>query len=321
MILIITNRTDVTADFVVRELTRRSVPFARLNTDEFPQHAEGTVRFPGGVGQASLRWTNRKRKLHWGDVKAIWYRRPIAPVPDDAVTDPGVRKFAIDECYDFLRGLWYSLDCLWVSHPDAIRRAEHKIVQLGAAANCGLLIPETLVSNSPEDAQAFVDKFSGRIVAKALYAGFLEAEGEPRFIYATQPSPESLEHLHDVSLAPCIFQERIDKVADIRVTVVGERTFAVRIDTAGLPAGVPDWRASSVEDLSHSPYSLPVEIEARCVELTRALGLRFGAIDLAIDHEGSHVFFEINANGQWAWLETATGAKISSAIADLLTSG
>ena len=43
MILIITNTEDLTADFVVRELTRRAAPFARLNTDEFPVNAEGVV--------------------------------------------------------------------------------------------------------------------------------------------------------------------------------------------------------------------------------------------------------------------------------------
>ena len=320
MILIVSNRTDVTADFVVRELTRRGVEFARLNTDEFPQHGLGRITFPGGIREASIRWVNRDRTLEWRDVTAVWYRRPVAPVPDEAITDPGIRKFVVDECYDFLRGLWYSLDCAWVSHPDAIRRAEHKIVQLHAATKCGFKVPETLVSNAPDEVKAFVDRLAGQVVVKPVYAGFVQAQGAPRFVYTTQPSRDELSHLDEVCLSPCIFQERILKTADVRVTVVGERVFATRIETDALPPNVPDWRAADVEQLVHTSYTLPSHIAASCAALTRILGLKFGAIDLSLDDEGEHVFFEINANGQWAWIETATGARISEAIADLLLS-
>jgi D-alanine-D-alanine ligase-like ATP-grasp enzyme len=48
------------------------------------------------------------------------------------------------------------------------------------------------------------------------------------------------------------------------------------------------------------------------------LGLRFGALDFLVRPDGTHVFLEINPNGQWAWIEQVAPA-IASAIADALT--
>jgi len=39
-----------------------------------------------------------------------------------------------------------------------------------------------------------------------------------------------------------------------------------------------------------------------------------------VSHEGEHVFFECNPNGQWLWIEELTGAQIGKAIAELLLS-
>jgi glutathione synthase/RimK-type ligase-like ATP-grasp enzyme len=66
---------------------------------------------------------------------------------------------------------------------------------------------------------------------------------------------------------------------------------------------------------------LPPDLEQRCVQLVDRLGLCFGAIDLALTPDGRYVFFEVNPNGQYLWIELATGLPISDAICDLLTSG
>jgi hypothetical protein len=39
---------------------------------------------------------------------------------------------------------------------------------------------------------------------------------------------------------------------------------------------------------------------------------------MAITPDGKYVFFEINPNGQYLWIEDITKAPISEAIADLL---
>jgi glutathione synthase/RimK-type ligase-like ATP-grasp enzyme len=66
--------------------------------------------------------------------------------------------------------------------------------------------------------------------------------------------------------------------------------------------------------------ALPPEVDKRLVELVRGLGLRFAAVDFVVDEteQDGYVLVDINPNGQWAWLQEATGLPIAAAIAEEL---
>ena len=81
-----------------------------------------------------------------------------------------------------------------------------------------------------------------------------------------------------------------------------------------------DWRLGDVAEMAHTVESLPSEVAARCVELTCSYGLRFSAIDLARRPDGAYVFFELNANGQWAWVEKRCGLPLAAHLAGELLS-
>ena len=320
MILLISNTQDLTTDFVVRELFRQDIPFARLNTDEFPVQGFGSVTF-GDVSHArnGIRWKNRAKPLDFRQVRAVLYRRPIPPVLDARIDEAEVQRFCIDESFDFLRGVWSSLNCHWISRPEAIRKAEHKIYQLRVAEQLRLPVPKTLVTNDPDEIRAFYEECPHGMIVKPLYLGFINEPQKPQFIFTTTVSPDDLRDIETAQFAPAIYQEKIDKVCDLRVTIIGEKVFAAKIEAPSLPAHIPDWRFADINDLQHSPYELPPEIEDLCRNLVQALDLDFGAIDFALTRDGKLVFFEINPNGQWAWLETALGFPISRTIVDRLT--
>lgn len=50
-------------------------------------------------------------------------------------------------------------------------------------------------------------------------------------------------------------------------------------------------------------------------------GLLFSALDFVITPNDEWVFLESNASGQYAWIEDATGHRITDALADLLAQG
>lgn len=322
MILIITNTQDLTSDFIVREITRRELPFVRLNTDEFPKSAFGVASL-GFVEplRRIIRWSNRDKILDFAQITSVLYRRPVPPVPDEIITEPGIRKFCIDESYDFLRGLWLSLRCHWISHPEAIRTAEHKVNQLTVAQTLPFIIPKTVITNDPTEVLSFFDKCANGVVIKPLYLGFIDNPRQPKNIFTSIVKQEDLADIESVRFAPSIFQEKVIKRHDIRVTIVGEKVFAVKIGADSLPPEIPDWRFAPIDKLKYEKHTLPVELEKACLELVKRLGLDFGAIDLAIDSSGNYVFFEINPNGQWAWLETALDLPISQAMVDRLITG
>jgi len=320
MILVITNTEDVTSDFIIREIRRRNAPFFRLNTDEFPQNIAGTAVFSNTTGpHLFMKRSASERGVDFSNIKSVLFRRPVAPTPHSDITDAGVRQFCINECSDFLHGLWLIPNCYWINRPDAIRRASYKMVQLHAARSL-FQIPRTLITNDPMEAQRFLSAQSKGTIVKPLRSARVKDEGITKFLYTREMADCDVSQLDTLRLAPSILQEKVDKEFDIRVTVVGESVFAARIYTVDLPPAMPDWRFADDNNLHYSPENLPESIATACVSLTQNLGLEFGAIDLAVDVNGQYWFFEINPNGQWAWIEMELGLPISRSIVDLLMS-
>ena len=103
----------------------------------------------------------------------------------------------------------------------------------------------------------------------------------------------------------------------MRVTVVGDRVFCVRIDSAD---GLLDWRA----DYSQLSYSVITPPDGKTKNLRAYLGcfgLVFGCFDFALDHKDRWHWLELNPSGQWAWMAEPTGLPMTEAFADLLQRG
>ncbi|MFJ3906152.1 MvdC/MvdD family ATP grasp protein [Streptomyces sp. NPDC090025] len=109
-----------------------------------------------------------------------------------------------------------------------------------------------------------------------------------------------------------LFQHRVDKVADVRVTVIGREVFSVRIDSDLL-----DWR-TDYDRLTYSVVEPPPGITDALHRYLDHFGLVFGAFDFAVDRAGAWWFLECNPSGQWAWMEPETGLPMVAAMADLL---
>ena len=119
---------------------------------------------------------------------------------------------------------------------------------------------------------------------------------------------------------PAIVQERVDGL-DFRVTIVGREVFAMSMDArvGGDPDDVRvDWERVSA---SARPARLPDALRRKLLALMRALGLRYGAIDLRRRRGGGYAFLEVNPGGQWMHAEAATGHPIGATLARLLASG
>ena len=124
-----------------------------------------------------------------------------------------------------------------------------------------------------------------------------------------------------VRASPTIFQERVDNLFDLRVTIVGSRIFSAKIQIRDKGDDEVDWRSLEVERIYYERYTLPKAVSAACHRLVKGLSLHFAAIDFIVTPEGDHVFLELNPSGQWGWIEGATELPITDAIVDLLCEG
>jgi glutathione synthase/RimK-type ligase-like ATP-grasp enzyme len=312
MVLIVTERGDLTADFLVVELEARGADFLRLNTEDYPMAIKLAWR-PDGA-----RMTVGGRVVDTSEIDSVWYRRPVPPaMPDDYSSEQA--RWASAESSEALHGVWNTLDARWVNRPDANRRAESKPDQLRRASTLGFDIPPTLVTNDAAALGRFIDSQSA-VICKPLLDGLVPEDESERLFFTSRVDPKAL-HAGDLGPEPYLFQALVEKTLDIRVTVIGDEIFAVGIESQGEPDSALDWRRGAHLGLRHSPMTLPEPLARQCLALCRHYGLLFGAIDLAARPDGGYTFFEINPNGQWAWLEQETGLPLRSTLAELLVRG
>jgi len=102
------------------------------------------------------------------------------------------------------------------------------------------------------------------------------------------------------------------------VTVVGDRVFSAAIESQATDRTRVDWRRYDHRNTPVTAIELPSDLVRRLQTLVDRLQLSFAAIDLILTPEGEFVFVEVNPNGQYLWIEEATGLPISDAVADHL---
>jgi glutathione synthase/RimK-type ligase-like ATP-grasp enzyme len=313
MILIVTNRSDQTADWLILELRRRRASYARFNTEDYPAH----VRLRWSLnGEATLAWADKHIRLR--DVTAVWYRRPLPPASLAMWSSPERARWALGEAREALDGLWRTLDVFWINHPDSNRAAGFKLHQLKLASHLGFSVPPTVVSNDASEVRRFAATSQPRgIVCKPIGEGRLRLTDQEQLFFTSRMQLVNEDPLNDLGPEPYLFQEFIPKRYDVRVTVIGRKVFATKIDSQATVTGKTDWRVAG-SDAPHVPEELPAGVVECCLQITRSYGLEFAAIDLARNKNGGYTFFEINPNGQWAWIEQLTGQPLRSHMADLL---
>ena len=183
-----------------------------------------------------------------------------------------------------------------MNHPASTYLAESKPYQLAVARQCGFLVPETLVSNATQQIQRSLPP---EVVIKSLDTVLLYDREEALFSFTKAVSSSDLLET-DLSDAPVIAQKLLEPKTDLRVTVVGERIFAVRVLSSGRGV-VGDWREEEASSLEFADASLPEVVQDSCRALMHRLGLAFGGIDLAETTDGMY-FIEVNPTGEWMWL-------------------
>ncbi|HEX4961267.1 MAG TPA: alpha-L-glutamate ligase, partial [Thermoanaerobaculia bacterium] len=300
---------DVHAQAVMTELTRLGRPHRLLNLAEFPMKLGLTARLDGDRSDFALTFADGAR-IPMDEVRAVWWRRPQAFGFPAELKDPASRYFAQSEANTAFHGMYQASEALWVNNVVRDATASHKPWQLKLAREAGLAIPETLITNDPEEARAFWHQYPGEVI----YKPFLQTYHAWRETRKIRQEDEPLADA--VRLTPVLFQRFVPAVCDLRVTVIGDRLFAA---AARAEQYELDIRFNT--DAKYQPHALPAKVEERLFGLMRRLGLEYGAVDFRLTPEGEYVFLEVNPAGQFLYIERATEQPIAAALAGHLARG
>ena len=313
-VLLFTNKEDVTTDFIVLELKRQKIDFYRFNTEELSKSVKIDLNFEKDKYLLIDKLDNRAYNLL--DFTDIYYRRPELPLYDDEGLTDGEKSFLQIEIYYTLEGVYRLLSGKhWFNNVFAIRNAENKIYQLLLAREVGLTIPSTLITNYYDSVERFLER--GSHIIKPVHNARVMDKQQPCIVYTSEITKAITKEEAEFNIN--YLQNKIEKKCDVRATFVGERCFAVTIDSQQLEDTCVDWRKGE-HILKHTPIEIPQDIQTKCRCLMQRLNLNYGAIDFVLDKQGNYVFLEINPNGQWAWIEHLTGFPISKEIVKCLCS-
>ena len=201
-----------------------------------------------------------------------------------------------------------ALLCAWAdiaklrvaNRPTAMASNNSKPYQGGILRGAGFGVPDTLVTNDPEQVRAF-QRHHSRVIYKST-------SGVRSIVH--EATPARLVTLDRVRNLPTQFQQLL-LGTNVRAHVVGEEVFACEIDAATI-----DYRYSEGGVPAHMrPLDLPEDVRVRCLEVSAALDLPLAGIDLLRDADDQWWCFEVNPSPAYTCFEEPTGQPIAAALA------
>ena len=309
-VLVVSQLDDATADVVIEELNRRRVPVVRLDPGDFPAGMTVAAYLDSGGMRGSV--STATRRVDLDRIRSVYWRRPRPYAAPPDLVDEQDGRWCREEARYGLGGILAGLaHAHYVNHPARNGEAEYKPAQLATAARCGFDIPPTLLTNDEHAAHDFAREHGPVIYKPLRNTDYQDADGRALTVWVEEVDPNDLNA--GVARTMHLFQKRVQSVADLRVTAVGEEVFTVRID--GSPGA--DWRRH-YSALSYSLVDTPSHLARSISTYLDAFGLVFGAFDFGVDGEGRTWWYECNPNGQFAWFPASITSRIVTALADRL---
>jgi hypothetical protein len=299
-------------------LRREKVPHAIVHWEWLAIDGEISFSIEGGQPRGVLRW--RDREVDLSRISSVFYVPTTFPLLEEMVgSEAGYRRvlpvrrwhYALQELHAAMPGVpWFPAPPLQCDET-----AQRKLSELFLARSFGLDVPETVCTNSPDRAEEFHQKGRRPIVFREWTTRRVKLghKKDPAY-FRVMPVDPKFRDKGLVADAPVIFQAYVDKLYELRVIVLEDEVFAVKIDSQASPKERFDWRVYDLEHVSFHRYRLPAELSRRIGRFVKHLGLRFASADLIRARDGRYVLLEVNRPGAWGFFDCIAGLGVTARI-------
>lgn len=265
------------------------------------------------AGTLSIRSETENLNFDLEKLDVVWFRRipsifslenRIANVLDRANSESDLNAFVSDIASAIGTKVFN------VNKPQCIKTAASKPLQIQYANDAGLKVPQTIISNDLAEIRRFVRNNENGTIHKPLrfQTWLTKDSSNTNFVANVTTEIGDIDKFGscDFLASPSIYQERIQKTAEVRVTILGKSAFAVMQERKDPQNSVGvDWRQNP-EAFIYKPIPLPAKVFLACVELLKMLDLSCGNFDFGINENGEYIFFEVNPAGQFLYHELLT---------------
>jgi len=323
MILIITCEEDIHPNGVIEELEALSIPYFRLNTEYLLRDYNIHVSIDNNESIFVIEHKTAGHKITNKDITAVWERRPMEPICllDEGI-NPQIEEMMLKEAEDFLKYFRYSLnDLFWFGNPINERKGSSKIWQMQIANKVGFDIPTTVYSN---DLSKTLKEFENQNIAiKPVTVDGIMGNDKEVVFYTKKIPYEEFRDTNEIGFRNNInhIESYTEKKYELRITYVKDEAFACKIDSQvkEKDKGRIDWREGYDHEISFTAIELPHEVDKKCKAFLQEVECNFGCFDIIVTQGDEYVFLECNLNGQWLWIEDATGLQISKKMAHVFS--
>ncbi|SEL11274.1 hypothetical protein SAMN05428989_1467 [Pseudoxanthomonas sp. GM95] len=270
-----------------------------------PQIA-GTQLASVSLGKSGTYFSIESRSYRSNFFDAVWMRRHSQiSLPEWVVQEDST--FAEQENRSFFRSIWSALDAetKWIHSISNYQRAETKVQQLRTALDVKFKIPETLVSNAPQEIEDFVGslEYGDGAIYKTFYPMAWDEPGVVKPMYTASVKASDFTNHRVISAVPGIYQRKVNKLYEVRSTFFGKEDRTIKIDSQRSAQGELDWRNISVVSEYASPHRLPEDVKLKCLAYMEIFQIEIACFDFIVDERGDYVFLEANQQGQFLWVE------------------
>ena len=244
-------------------------------------------------------------RVGFDELTGVYFRNTLLDEPDDEEENSEATGYGYPRTNPQIAAALNYLPCRVVNRPIATYTNCSKPYQALIIRRFDFKIPKTVITNDPEAALRFYSECEGKVIFKSISG--------VRSIVRLMDK-EDLARLALLENCPTQFQEYIPG-DNIRVHVIGERLFAVRIRCASV-----DYRYAGQDGYARTivPAKLPENVDIKCIRLTRALGLAMSGIDLKETPAGEYYCFEVNTSPAFPFYESPARPVVADALAEFL---
>jgi glutathione synthase/RimK-type ligase-like ATP-grasp enzyme len=303
MVLVCGHRYEPVTAFLCSRLEKLKIDHRRLDLHAVPQGADLDLSWAAGRPCGSISTTDWR--IEFDELSGVYFRNVELNESDKEEEETDGEGQVYPETDARLAAVLNSLPCKVLNRPAATYSNRSKPYQALVIRRFGFKIPKTLVTNDSEAIAGFFTECHGKLIFKSISG----VRSTVRLM-----TNEDFGRLQLLENCPTQFQEYLAG-DNIRVHVIGERVFAVRIQCEAV-----DYRYAGEEgySLTMAPAVLPEYIAANCIRLTKELGLSLSGIDLKETPAGEYYCFEVNASPAFLFYEFPARPVIADAIAEFL---
>lgn len=315
-VLVLTHEEDPHADTVCEFFKNNNVPYCLVATEKIQKDYK--LHFDSSNLFYKIS-NNNNEEIEIDSSWNIWNRRIMNPDTKKGFAE-GLANIIIDETERAWDGLLTSHKGKVVNKPHNQIHANNKIDQIIFASKFknNIKIPDTIVTNNPDDVREFYDKHKGNLCYKLQKGALVNTLEGNKIVYTNKVSKENMKNIGLVSQHPSLFQEYIDKEFEIRIVTIGNESIGTAIYSQNSEISKVDYRKYDFKNVLYENVKLPDNVKNFCSAMLQEYGLHFGVFDFIYSKNKEYVFLELNPNGQWLWLEQLSKFKISEKLGNYL---